>query len=72
MTQDWIALIVSFAYVFAMIGVAGGLRKWRGYSVEFTRKFIHIAIGMWAYGAMLRFRRRACAFECQRGMLCTR
>jgi hypothetical protein len=53
MPPDWIALIASFAYVFAAIGIAGGLRKWRGYSVEFTRKFIHIAVGMWAYGAAL-------------------
>ena len=34
-------------------GAAEGLRKWRGYSVEFTRKFIHITVGMWAYGASL-------------------
>jgi phytol kinase len=55
MTQDWIALIVSFIYVFAMIGIAEGLRKGQGYSVEFTRKFIHIAVGMWAYGTVLLF-----------------
>jgi phytol kinase len=61
MTQDWIALITAFTYVFAMIGVAEGLRKWRGYSVEFTRKFIHIAVGMWAYGAVLMFERRTFA-----------
>jgi len=40
-----------------MIGVAEGLRKWRGYSVDFTRKFIHIAVGMWAYGTVLLFER---------------
>jgi len=61
MTQDVIALIASFAYVFAMIGIAEGLRKWRGYSVEFTRKFIHIAVGMWAFGTVLLFERRAFA-----------
>lgn len=61
MTQDWIALIASFVYVFAMIGAAEGLRKWRGYSVEFTRKFIHIAVGMWAYGTVLLFERRTFA-----------
>jgi hypothetical protein len=63
MSRDVIALLISFAYVFAAIGIAEALRKWRGYSVEFTRKFIHIAIGMWAYRAMLQFRRRACVFE---------
>jgi dolichol kinase len=61
MTQDWLALLASFIYVFAMIGIAEGLRKWRGYSVEFTRKFIHIAVGMWAYGTVLLFDRRAFA-----------
>ncbi|RLC62040.1 MAG: phosphatidate cytidylyltransferase, partial [Chloroflexi bacterium] len=61
MSPDLIALLVSFAYVFTMIGIAEGLRKWRGYSVEFTRKFIHIAVGMWAYGTVLLFQRRAFA-----------
>jgi phytol kinase len=56
--QDWIALLLSFFYVFMMIGIAEGLRKWRNYSVEFTRKFIHIAVGMWAYGMVLLFERR--------------
>jgi len=58
MNQDWLALIISFVYVFAMIGIAEGLRKWRGYSVDFTRKFIHIAVGMWAFGTVLLFERR--------------
>jgi phytol kinase len=61
MSQDLIALLASFIYVFAMIGIAEGLRKWRGYSVEFTRKFIHIAVGMWAYGTVLLFERRTFA-----------
>jgi phytol kinase len=61
MTRDIAALITSFVYVFAMIGIAEGLRKWRGYSVDFTRKFIHIAVGMWAYGTVLLFERRTFA-----------
>lgn len=61
MSRDTLALIASFTYVFAMIGVAEGLRKWRGYSVEFTRKFIHIAVGMWAFGTVLLFERRTFA-----------
>jgi phytol kinase len=44
-----------------MIGIAEGLRRWRRYSVEFTRKFIHIAVGMWAYGGVLLFEHRALA-----------
>lgn len=55
MDQDWIALIVSYIYVFSIIGLSEGLRKWRGYSVDFTRKFIHIGVGMWAFGTVLLF-----------------
>ena len=55
MRQDWLALIISYVYVFAMIGVGEGLRKWRGYSTEFTRKVIHISVGMWAFGTVLLF-----------------
>ena len=58
MNNDWLALLISFIYVFAMIGIAEGLRKWRSYSVDFTRKFIHIAVGMWAYGTVLLFERK--------------
>jgi phytol kinase len=58
MDQDWIALLLSFIYVFLMIGIAEGLRKWQGYSVDFTRKFIHISVGMWAFGTVLLFKRR--------------
>jgi dolichol kinase len=61
MSRDWLALIASFLYVFAAIGIAEGLRKWRGYGVDFTRKFIHIAVGMWAYGTVLLFERRTFA-----------
>jgi len=61
MSRDIIALLASFVYVFAAIGIAEALRKWRGYSVEFTRKFIHIAVGMWAYGTVLLFEHRTFA-----------
>jgi len=39
-------IIICFAYVFAVIGVAEGLRRWRGYGSGFTRKVIHIGVGM--------------------------
>ncbi len=55
MTSDWRALIISYVYVFAAIGIGEGLRRWRGYSTEFTRKLIHIAVGMWAFGTVLLF-----------------
>ncbi len=55
MKSDWLALIISYVYVFAVIGVGEGLRKWRGYSTEFTRKLIHISVGLWAFGTVLLF-----------------
>ncbi len=55
MRSDWLALIISYVYVFAVIGIGEGLRKWRGYSTEFTRKLIHIGVGMWAFGTVLLF-----------------
>ena len=61
MSPDLTALLASFVYLFAMIGVAEGLRAWRGYPVDFTRKFVHIAVGMWAYGTIWLFERRLMA-----------
>jgi dolichol kinase len=61
MASGTLALLASFAYVFSVIGVAGGLRRWRGHPVEFTRKFIHVGVGMWAYGTVLLFQRRSLA-----------
>lgn len=55
MRSDWLALVISYVYVFAVIGVGEGLRKWRCYSTEFTRKLIHITVGMWTFGTVLLF-----------------
>jgi phytol kinase len=55
MESDWLALVLSYVYVFAAIGIGEGLRKWQGYSTDFTRKFIHIAVGMWSVGTVLLF-----------------
>ncbi len=61
MNQDWTALFVSYVYVFSIIGISEGLRKWRGYSVDFTRKFVHIGVGMWAFGTVLLFENKVFA-----------
>jgi phytol kinase len=53
--NDLIAVLVSFVYVFAAIGIAEGLRKAFAWPAEFTRKFIHIAVGMWSIGTALLF-----------------
>jgi len=57
MGSDWLALVLSFVYVFAAIGIAEAMRKWRGYSTDFTRKFIHLTVGMWSVGTVLLFER---------------
>ena len=41
-----IGLIICFLYIFIVIGTAEGLRRWKGYSSSFTRKVIHIGVGM--------------------------
>lgn len=53
--NNLIAIVISFVYVFAAIGIAEGLRKAFKWPVEFTRKFIHIAVGMWSVGTALLF-----------------
>ena len=53
--QNYTALIVSFAYVFGVIAVAELLRRVAGRSLDFTRKFIHIGVGMWIVGTVFLF-----------------
>lgn len=47
--NNTLGLIICFAYVFAIIGLAEGLRRWRGYGSGFTRKVIHIGVGMMSW-----------------------
>ncbi len=61
MNQNLLALILSYVYVFGIIGLGELLRRARGYSTDFTRKFIHIGVGMWAYGTVWLFADRAWA-----------
>ncbi|MGD8627240.1 MAG: phosphatidate cytidylyltransferase [Anaerolineae bacterium] len=53
--QDYTALIVSYAYVFAIIGLGEFFRRVGRRPLEFTRKFIHVGIGMWSLGTILLF-----------------
>lgn len=47
---DWIGFVIAAAYIFGLIGLAELLRRRRGLSSDFTRKVIHIGVGMlsWA------------------------
>jgi dolichol kinase len=58
MKSDGLALLYSYIYVFTVIFAAEGLRKWQSYSVDFTRKFVHIGVGMWVIGTVLLFENR--------------
>jgi dolichol kinase len=53
--QDYTALVLSYIYVFGVIGVAELLRRLGHRPLEFTRKFIHIGVGMWVVGTVLLF-----------------
>ncbi len=52
---DYTALIISYIYVFGVIGVAELLRRIGNRPPEFTRKFIHIGVGMWSIGTVALF-----------------
>jgi phytol kinase len=53
--QDYTALIVSYAYVFGVLAVAELFRLVGKRPVSFTRKLIHIGVGMWVVGTVLLF-----------------
>ena len=52
MGSDWAGLMASYVYVFAVLAVGELLRRWRHYPIEFTRKFVHIGVGMWSLGTV--------------------
>jgi phytol kinase len=52
---DYTALVISYVYVFAVIGLGELLRRAGRRSPDFTRKFIHIGVGMWVVGTVLLF-----------------
>ena len=47
--SNTLGIIICFAYIFVVIGLAEGLRRWRGYGSGFTRKIIHIGVGMMSW-----------------------
>jgi phytol kinase len=44
--NDWIGLVIAFVYIFGIIGLAELLRRRLGYGSGFTRKVIHVGVGM--------------------------
>ena len=52
---DYTALVLGFAYVFGVIALAELIRRIGKRPPSFTRKFIHIGVGMWTVGTALLF-----------------
>jgi phytol kinase len=47
--SDLLGFIITVLYIFGLIGAAEWLRRRFGYGAEFTRKVIHIGVGMVAW-----------------------
>lgn len=56
MISDPTALVLAFAYVSVILALAEGLRRGLHLSVEFTRKFVHVGVGMIAFALVVFFR----------------
>jgi phytol kinase len=52
---DYTALALSYAYVFGVIALGEFLRRLGRHPVDFTRKFIHVGVGMWVVGTVFLF-----------------
>lgn len=44
--QDLIGLVIALVYICTVIGVAELLRRQHGFTTDFTRKVVHIGVGM--------------------------
>lgn len=53
--NNWLGLIICILYIFGLIGAAELLRRRRGYQSSFTRKVIHIGVGMMSWWLHLIF-----------------
>ena len=53
--NDWLGFIIALVYIIGLIGLAEVLRRWRGYNSDFTRKIIHIGVGMLAWALPFLF-----------------
>lgn len=53
--NNWLSLLICLVYIFGIIGIAELLRRWRNYGSGFTRKVIHIGVGMMSWGLHFLF-----------------
>jgi len=55
MSPNLWALILSYVYVFGILFISEVLHRWPGLSLVLTRRFVHVGVGMWAFGTVLLF-----------------
>ncbi len=50
LSNNMLGWLIATFYVLAIIGLSEGLRRWRGWGSDLTRKVVHIGVGMliWA------------------------
>jgi len=53
---NWLGFAISLVYIFSLIGLAEFLRRRKGYSSDFTRKVIHIGVGMLTWAVPFLFK----------------
>ncbi len=53
--RDIMALVISFLYVGAVVGIGEALGRYKGLSAESTRRFAHIAVGLWIIPTLFLF-----------------
>lgn len=53
--NNWLGFFICLSYIFFIIGLAEGLRRWRHYTPNFTRKVIHIGVGMMSWALHFLF-----------------
>ena len=56
--NDLLAVLISFVFVFAALGAAELLRKILKLDIDFTRKLVHISVGMWSWGTVALFQNK--------------
>lgn len=53
--RNLVALGLSYGYVFGLLAAAEWVRKRFGLSGDFTRKAVHIGVGMWSVATLMLF-----------------
>lgn len=55
MSGDVWALLASFAYIVLIVGLGEAIRRAAGWPTAFTRKVVHVGVGLWIIPTLLLF-----------------